>query len=473
MVDIKHLSDPPAERYVLSGLYHHGIDAFIDNEEYLDEEVFTISQNKILFACMKYAFTKLELKQLDIAAIHSCANDLGLLTAINKEANARHIQSITEFPSEFNEINAFCNKIYNLLIARKQLQTLDLAKEKLLNISGSENTDEILGIAENTIFEFISSVSSTHQEINNLLQDTADDLLYRVQHPIEKIGIRTGFNKYDDAIGGGQRRGTVNITGARIKVGKTMWGMNIGYNVAQQNIPVLYLDTEMTTRDFRSRMLSRISKVKINDVELGRVEPQKLKIAINSLKEVDEQNLIFHHKSIAGVPTERHFSIMKRWIYKNVGFTDGVVNDCLIIYDYLKLMDPKDMLNMPEHQAIGYLLTKLHNFAVKFDVPVHALVQLNRDGITKETSDVMSQSDRIAWLCSNFSILKYRSREEMDITPPEYGTHKLIPVFCRHGEGLPEMEFIHIKSELSRGYFEEGLLNSEADDDFATAFKSN
>ena len=62
-------------------------------------------------------------------------------------------------------------------------------------------------------------------------------------------------------------------------------------------------------------------------------------------------------------------------------------------------------------------------------------IQLNRDGITKESTDTASGSDRIIWLCSNFTIYKRKSDEEIAKDGPENGNRKLVPVISRHGEG--------------------------------------
>jgi len=94
--------------------------------------------------------------------------------------------------------------------------------------------------------------------------------------------------------------------------------------------------------------------------------------------------------------------------------SDGTSKHCVIIYDYIKLMSTHDVSsNLQEYQALGFLMTALHDFAVRYKIPIFALMQLNRDGINKEGTDVASGSDRIIWLCSNFTILKDKSPEEI------------------------------------------------------------
>ena len=45
--------------------------------------------------------------------------------------------------------------------------------------------------------------------------------------------------------------------------------------------------------------------------------------------------------------------------------------------------------NIQEYQALGFQITSLHNLCVKLDIPCLSFVQLNRDGITKESTDAV------------------------------------------------------------------------------------
>jgi hypothetical protein len=136
---------------------------------------------------------------------------------------------------------------------------------------------------------------------------------------------------------------------------------------------------------------------------------------------------------------------MKRWLVKEVGLNDdGTAKDCVIFYDYLKLMDTSGMSqDLKEYQVLGFMMTQLHNFAVKFKVPVVAFIQLNRDGITKESTDSASGSDRIIWLCSNFTIFKRKSDEEIAEDGVSNGNRKMVPLIARHGGGLDDNDYIN------------------------------
>jgi hypothetical protein len=119
------------------------------------------------------------------------------------------------------------------------------------------------------------------------------------------------------------------------------------------------------------------------------------------------------------------------------------------------------MGNMQEYQAIGFLMTGLHNFALRYKIPILAFIQLNRDGVTKESVEAVSQSDRVIWLCSNFSIFKKKSDEEIAQDGPENGNRKLVPVVARHGEGLSDGDYINFHMKCWCGKITEGRLHSD------------
>lgn len=101
-------------------------------------------------------------------------------------------------------------------------------------------------------------------------------------------------------------------------------------------------------------------------------------------------------------------------------------------------------------------MTALHNLCVQLDIPCLLFIQLNRDGITKESTDAASGSDRIIWLCSNFSIYKIKSDEEIQEDGLEEGNRKLVTLALRHGAGLQDGDWINMKFQGKYGRIVEG-----------------
>jgi hypothetical protein len=205
------------------------------------------------------------------------------------------------------------------------------------------------------------------------------------------------------------------------------------------------MDTEMTKEDHIHRLLAMITETELSKIETGKFSesPNLLKKIMDASDELKKSPL--YHKSIAGKPFEEQLALMRRWLVKEVGLNDdGTAKDCVIFYDYLKLMDSSGMSqDLKEYQVLGFMMTALHNFAVKYRVPIVAFVQLNRDGISRESTDTASGSDRIIWLCSNFTIFKKKSDEELAEDGPDSGNRKLIPIISRHGGGLDDNDYIN------------------------------
>lgn len=235
---------------------------------------------------------------------------------------------------------------------------------------------------------------------------------------------------------------------------------HIAYNV---KVPVLIIDTEMQKEDHQFKLLAKLSGIPIHEIETGKYvkkagQRQKVRAAAKLLKEAKYQ-----HKMVGGMGIEEILAVIKKWLVKDVGVNaSGHANPCVIFYDYLKLMDQDDITNnIAEHQALGFLLTKLHDTSARYKLPIVAFLQLNRDGITKEDASAASQSDRIIWLCSNFSIYKPKSDEEIAADGPDNGNRKLVVVKTRHGGGLRDKEYISMIFNGAYAKIEEGLTNYE------------
>ena len=196
------------------------------------------------------------------------------------------------------------------------------------------------------------------------------------------MGISTGFSRFDKSIGGGLRRGNVDLIAARAKAGKSLFADSVALHVAGTlGIPVLMLDTEMSREDHIHRLLASMTDVTINDISTGQFGKssglqERIKQGVEKLKEIP-----YKYVTIAGTSFDETLSIMRRWIKKEVGYDEnGISNPCLIIYDYLKLTSASQMNDMKEFQALGYLMQQRVNFTIKEKVPCLSFVQLNRDG---------------------------------------------------------------------------------------------
>lgn len=458
------LSNPAAEKAVLSAMYNGGIDAYYDVSDIVRDSTFKEPYNQLMYLCIKHCYEVTKVQKCDIAAFQAAAHELGIETIVNRSDCSKHIRQIIDFQSATANLRKFAQKIRKLEIARLMFERLEQAQEQLLGINGSETITEILSIAEDQVFNF-SSILNQRDEDPVSLAEGLTELLHELKSsPVSQPGISTGFKRWDATIGGGLRGSTVNMIGARAKGFKSGLALNMSRNIAMLGLPVLYLDTEMTLQDQQMRFTACQSKTPIRDIETGSFG-QDESVASNVLQAAEDlatKGKSLDYKSIAGFSFEEQIAVMRRWLFKKVGVTpDRKANPCVIIYDYLKLMDSEGLNKLAEHQLLGFMMTKLQNFAVMYDIPILSFVQLNREGLDKESVAAVSQSDRIIWLCSNFSILKPKSAEEIAEDGMAGGNFKLAPLVCRHGPGLPPGEYIACDARRNCAYIEEVAFSEE------------
>ena len=451
---VKPINNPASERAVLSGIIQHGSDAFIDVDDIIDVQTFTLEENQIIYTCLKRVLSKSSI--VDLPSVLSAAQDLGLQEVFNEKISSDHIGALANLEVELDNVRQHAVKLKKLDVARDIRSKIRKINSDIGDVTGDESIDEILNIAEGPIFDLSAALNHSVEDKPTVLGEEVEDYVTDLEeNPSDMLGLSSGVLRYDSAIGGGFRRKCVDLIAARPKVGKSMMADNVAINIAEKlDVPVLLLDTEMSKEDHFNRILGNFSGVNINDISTGKFsnsacDREKIQQATQKFKEIP-----LSYITIAGKPFEETLSVIRRWIVKNVGYDEnGRVNDCMIIYDYLKLMHSNQISDsMKEFQVLGFQITQLHNFCVQYDCPCLAFVQLNRDGITKESTDVVSGSDRLIWLCSSFSIFKKKSDEEVAEDQGESGNRKLIPIVSRHGSGMDDYDYINMsmKGEVAR-----------------------
>ena len=461
------MTDVGSERIILSALFQKGYDCFIEISDIIDENCFSNDENSAIYKCFTKILDDKESK-IDIPTIISKAESLGLSSYFKTSEQAKYLRSLMIFPVELVNARKAAAKLKKLNIAKRLSYSLSDGALSLNAITGDEPISQIISIAESTVLDATFKISNSEDPNPKLIGDGLDEYINHLEsNPVSQLGISSGFKTYDMAIGGGFRSGTVNLIGARMKTGKSFFADNVAINVSLNNIPVLMLDTEMTEKDHWHRILACMSGVKIEEIESGAFSSNsknkdKIHNAANKIK-----SMPFQYKAIAGKSFDEVMSLARRWVIKDVGLDDsGKANPCLIIYDYIKLMDDSGIgKNMAEYQALGFLMSNLHNFMVQYGVACLAFTQLNRDGINREDTDVASGSDRILWLCSNFSIYKRKSEEEMaDESVSSNNIRynlKLVPIVSRHGKGIDAGDYINISANYEMGKIEEGPTRNQ------------
>lgn len=448
-------SDVVAERGLLSILISKP-ENMIEISEVISSADFAHNTNRIIFQTMVNLINENTalLDGIDVTAIRMRAIEDGNK---NFDSSAEYLEALAAHRVQVTNLPSLARKVKDLSVKRKLIDTVSRMKE-------------IVGDTDATSIEMISKIEAEVQETVNKI-DQADSAVKvgagfldwaneRADDPRDQMGIASCLPRYDRAIGGGFRPGSVNLVAARPKTFKSGTAINIARHVAIENkIPVLVLDTELLPEYQRARLGASQCKVPIDLLETGKWRNNATfirQIEANAPL-IEEANIT--HIYIGGWQMERTLSAMRYWLTKTVGRKpNGEYNDCLIIYDYIKLMKSKEMSNMAEWQVLGFYMTMLHDFVSKHKVPMLLFAQLNREG-------GIAAADRLIWFCSSFSTLQKKEREEVELDGPAAGNLKITCHLTRYGPGMSDDDYINLRVNFPCMYMEEGKMKSEMNPD--------
>ena len=441
--NMDQLADIGAERAVLAGLFAYNLESYVEISDFITHNSFSNRNNQVLYKCVEKVLQSDA--ELDIPAMLSAAEQLNLTEVVKTEQQLDYIRDLMDYPVKKQNVIHFAAQVKKFEFARNAKRIAGKIESEIDSINGDESIDDIINLVESPLMDFLRD-DETGQKPEMLGDDLDEYIDFLIENKCDQIGLSSGFPRFDTVIGGGLRRKCVDLVSARPGVGKSVFADNVALHNARLGIPVLMLDTEMSKEDHLNRILANISGVPIGDIATGKFKDDDEKL-IAVRKAADEiRDIPYTYVSVAGAPFETILNTIKRWILREVGQDEnGRTNDCLVVYDYLKLMSSSGITNnIQEYQALGFQITNLHNLAVKYDFPCLSFVQLNRDGITKESTDAVSGSDRLIWLCTSFSIFKLKSAEELAEDGPNGGNRKVVTLKARHGAGLLDGNYINM-----------------------------
>lgn len=441
------LSDLNYEKAYLASLFKFSEEAYASTS-FISEASFSDQTNAILFTVCKKIIDGGN--KPDLASVLSTAKDMGFENCFTSKEDLTYIRAITNFPALASNVEMYAAKLKKIEIINSIGITCDSIKRDIQKFNGSEPIGQIVDIVDGPISKIVNSIFSSETDKPVMLFEGMEDYVYEVlEDPTKFSGHKTGFPAYDEAIGGGLRRAGVDVVAGRPKSGKSSMGLQVALNLANKGIPVLIVDTEMTVDGQRNRVIANQAHVDINEFTSGEIKKKQAKFEKVIKTAQEKKSLPIYHINVSGREFKNILAIISQWVRSVVGRDEnGKTKDCLIVYDYLKLTTNDDISkNMQEYQVLGFQMTSLYNFMVKYDCPCLAFVQLNRDMEA-------SQSDRIVWLCTSFTKFLLKSDDEKSddvakgIDPPY--NRKLEVTQSRFGPGTEFGNYINVRM---RGQF--------------------
>lgn len=420
------------EKHVLGGLIQNP-SVISDVDRFVGERDFVAEPHNVIYSCLRAAFLANE--KIDRVLLAQKIKNLGIafkddinifdyieaisFTQITPLATIKACQELVKFRA-LRDIHGTCEKMQ---------EHIDKSINQPLEGTIAE-VDEIYGKQMNS-FE-------TENEPAILFEGLYEKVEERGNNPLEEVGIATPYPEFN-RLYGGFRRKNLYIIASRAKSGKTTWLDETCAEISRihNNLPILILDTEMSTDEIQYRMAAARSRVGLWHLKTGnwRKNDENIERVRTSLTGVGKNYPRVYHMAIGNKSIAHVASICRRWYLKVVGRG----NDCLICYDYLKIIEGGDNRNRQEHQEMGDRVDFMKKLAEELDCPILTACQNNRDGVVgaRDPADIVDDersiglSDRITHFASGVWILRRRTPEEIALDTPESGTHKLIEVVVR------------------------------------------
>lgn len=446
-----------AERAVLSILMQKP-ELLFEVDDILDANDFTNGGAKVIYSLIKDILIEDKDATIDHYTLISHAESKGVSDFLELTHNGELLEAIEQTQVNPTTLGRHINAVKTMTIKRNTIGMLDSLKDDIEEFRGE--AIDIKNMVEDRVFREMRALEAGDEEIIRIDQDY-ETTINEYAERNEIIGLDIGFPKWQRDCGG-IRNGTVTGLFARAKTGKSQFSAWCGAQAAIfQQIPTLYLDTELQLRDQQMRLTGILSGIPFEEIETGQWKSSKEQV--EKIKQCFElvKDAPFYYKNIAGRSVNYVIPVIRKFFHKYVGESKGDEIKCLIIYDYIKLMSQSDIKNAQEWQVLGFLLSAIHDVAAQLNIPILALGQLNREALKMDNEYVVAGSDRIVHNLDSLTIFRQKRQDEIDIDGEKRGTHIFKVPVARKGAGHPDGDHINILFDKSSGQFKEDKRRSE------------
>jgi replicative DNA helicase len=447
---------PETEREVLAGIITNSSE-LIRNKKILHEDLFHVPEHKSI-----YEEIIRQLEEERRVSSDSMRNKFEQLGWTDRKGNkiSDLIGAVCVTPPQPEEITELILQLIDLDYNRKVEEACSkIKKVSNDNLSLIEKHEEI-----NRLVSESMRVPVTQGEKPSKLWDGyIEQKEYDAANPDEKeeVGYNWPYQTLSE-IYGKLRKGCVHVIVARGGVGKSTMLNHVGMHLHDaHDLPVLFLDTEMSKETVQNRVFASISGNTVYSLEENKWwknEESKNKF-YEGTKRIDSADKLFHIY-VGGKTMEEIEAITLDFYYTQIG--EG--NPFVMVYDYIKSDSKSLKNNWSEHQALGDHVDKLHQLARSLNCVVLTAAQANRSadsfgsnktraGIADDTTAI-ADSDRIQRYAEFVAILSVKTVEDISLDEPDvddedtddadrrrvtnpeelqFGTHMFTVVKSRHG----------------------------------------
>jgi len=364
-----------------------------------------------------------------------------------------------------------------LIEAAKELTKLRVRREltenaedvkKFILESGNKSLNDIVCGVDKLYHGRIQEYSGDNEPVD-LFAEIENYLLEIAKNPFDECGLKTPFplfNKYFGGLRSGD--GLYNVI-SRSGEGKSTWLFNMAKGVSKlNNVPTLYLDTEMSLDLNMIRASAAESGINSWYLETGNwiKNPEMAKKVQASFPKLKELSGKFYHKYVPNKDIWEVISIIRKWYFKHCGRGQKA----LVVYDYLKITSDVDK-NRSEWQQLGDKISYLNEIGHDLDIPILTAGQQNRtgefQGQRNDDSTTAGASDRInQYVCFN-AVFRRKTLQEIAEQGNEFGSHLMKPFKFSRTEGKDNFNtnnLVRVKDEKGKTCYKQNFINYSIND---------
>ena len=293
-----------------------------------------------------------------------------------------------------------------------------------------DDTNEVIEEAEKMLFNVTQKrVSSSFQNITDLLTQAFDEIDDLVNNQNHMAGVPTGFTDVDKLFWG-LRGGDLLILAARPGVGKTSFALNLATNAAKSGAAVALFSLEMGANQLVQRILCAEARVNLGQLRQGKLSEGDWSAIMNAAATLSGLELYIDDTPGLSL-LEMRAKARRQLRDKEKG---------LIIVDYLQLMQPPSNRRDGNRAVeVAEISRGLKVLAKELNMPLLALSQLSRAVEMRGTKrPMLSDLRESGSIEQDADIVMFidRSMDEMEGEQegrPEWGTAELIVAKHRNG----------------------------------------
>ncbi len=429
-----------AEQAILGGILINN-DALNQIVDILSGEDFYREAHSLIFEGMLILYNKDD--AVDMITLSQVLKEKGVL---DKVGGTEYLASLAEATSTSAGILYHTEIVKDLSTRRSLISKCSHISEVCFQLT--DNTDEVLDLAEQSIFEIAErNIDQNFFPLNEVVKESFKKIEKTTESNI--TGISTGFTDLDNLTAGLQPSDLIIIAG-RPSMGKTALALNIAYNAAlDDKISVGVFSLEMSRLQLGIRLLGSDAMIDAWKLRKGALQDDDYLRLTDSANRLSELPMYIDDSSgLSGLEMKAKARRLKK-----------KYDISLLIVDYLQLMQSRRSVESRQLE-ISDISRSLKALAKDLDIPVVAVSQLNRKVEDRPNKrPILADLRESGAIEQDADLILFIYREEMyNRTEENRGKAELI--IAKHRNGPTGMFNLTFREKYTKfeNYFKEELV---------------